>query len=365
MKPLKTIAILGTAGVPGSYGGFETLAENLVRYHQTHGLPGHLVVYCSSKRNSARPDTFHGAELRYIALNANGPASVLYDIVSLMSAVRRGCDTILLFGVSGAVALPLVRQLSLARVITHVDGVEWKRGKWSRLARWWLRQSERWAVRFSNEVIADNAGIAEYLLDTYGQRWRVIAYGGDHAVQTLPQPYPGKPLPLGYALSLCRIEPENHVDLILNAFSGTPEVPLVFVGNWGNSAFGQALRRQYQGIPHLRLLDPIYDLGVLRTIRENASIYIHGHSAGGTNPSLVEIMHFGLPVLAYDCVFNRYTTDGRALYFKSADDLCARLAGLTAAMRTAVGTEMFRLAQERYTWASVGREYFHLIDGDA
>lgn len=359
---MKTTAILGTVGVPASYGGFETLAENLVRYHQSNGKTGKLVVYCSAKGNSGRTETYLGAELRYIALDANGAASVLYDTVSLISAVHRGCDTILLLGVSGAVALPLMRLLSRARVITNVDGIEWKRQKWKGLARWWLRQSESWAVRFSDEVIADNEGIAAYLLDTYSRKCKVIAYGGDHAAQALPQPYPGDPLPLDYAFGLCRIEPENNVDMVLEAFLSIPEIPLVFVGNWANSDFGSALRRKYDCVAHFRLLDPIYDLGVLSTLRGNAKMYIHGHSAGGTNPALVEMMHYGLPIFAFDCIFNRYTTDGKALYFKSAVDLRMQVMNLTEETGAAVGAKMSSLAQERYTWAVVGREYFRLLE---
>lgn len=357
---MKTTAILGTVGIPAGYGGFETLAENLVRYRHDVGGAGGLVVYCSTQGCSERLDSFLGAELRYIAVNANGPASVLYDILSLFSAVLHGSDTILLLGVSGAAALPFVRLISGARVITNVDGVEWKREKWKGFARWWLRQSERWAVRFSHDIIADNGGIAQHIQETYGRECHVIAYGGDHAVQAAPRPFQGA-LPAHYALSLCRVEPENNVEIILEAFAAAPKLPLVFVGNWNKSEFGKALRNRFSGIEHLILLDPIYDPGILYTIRGNAALYVHGHSAGGTNPSLVEMMHFGLPVLAYDCVFNRFTTNHRALFFSSAHDLQNSIRQLTPERASAVGAEMLELARERYTWKVVGREYFKLL----
>tara|TARA_R110001583_G_C5668777_1_gene410474 strand:+ start:7442 stop:8569 length:1128 start_codon:yes stop_codon:yes gene_type:complete len=354
------ISILGTVGIPANYGGFETLAENLARYHQDNNLPGELMVYCSARSYPEQPYTCLGARLRYINLNANGVSSVPYDVISLFSAIVRRTDVIVLLGVSGAIALPLVRLLSRAKIITNIDGIEWKRAKWKGLARWFLHYSEKLAVRFSHEVIADNGGIAQHVQDCYGRDCHVIAYGGDHAVSAAPKPWQGTDLPARYALSLCRIEPENNVDMILDAFSGQNELSLVFVGNWNNSAYGRELKQHYAAVPHLQLLDPVYDIGVLHTLRCNAVLYVHGHSAGGTNPSLVEMMHFGLPVLAYDCVFNRHTTEQQALFFSDAEALCQALQTLTPAQAEQVGVNMLHIAQARYTWDVIGAEYFRL-----
>jgi glycosyltransferase involved in cell wall biosynthesis len=358
---MTTIAILGTVGVPANYGGFETLAENLTRYHEASGLPAKLVVYCSAKSYPEKLESYLGAELRYINLNANGVSSILYDIVSLFSAVRKGADVILLLGVSGAVALPIVRLLSRARIVTNIDGIEWKREKWKGLPKWFLRFSEYIAVRFSHEVIADNGGIAKHVVDSYGHKCHVIAYGGDHAVLANPTPFSERPLPSQYALSLCRIEPENNVAMILEAFAGRADTTLVFVGNWKNSAYGQSLLQRYGAFLNLHLLDPIYDIGVLSTIRGKAACYIHGHSAGGTNPSLVEMMHFGKPVLAYDCIFNRYTTSEKALFFKTADELQYVVDTLTPDISESVGADMQRIANERYTWDLIGKQYFEIL----
>jgi glycosyltransferase involved in cell wall biosynthesis len=357
----RTTAILGTVGIPARYGGFETLAENLVRYHYEQALPGKLVVYCSSVGSRNRPASHLGADLRYVPLEPNGPVSVLYDVVSLMAAVIRRADVILLLGVSGAAALPLVRLFSKARIVTNVDGVEWKREKWTGFARWWLKQSERWAVRFSHVVVADNAGIAEHLAKMYGRTANVIAYGGDHAVEVAPGGRGSLNLPEQYALALCRIEPENNVTMILAGFADTPGMPLVFVGNWDKSSYGQELRKKYAGNPNITLLDPIYDPALLRTVREGAALYVHGHSAGGTNPSLVEMMHFGCAVLAFDCVFNRATTENRAVFFRNDDDLCARVAELTPQDARSVGAAMVNIARKRYTWDAIGRDYFRVI----
>lgn len=401
----KRVAIVGIVGVPANYGGFETLAENLVKYHDATALPDKLTVYCSSKGYPAKVPKYLSAHLKYIPLNANGVQSIFYDIVSLLSAVWHRSDVILVLGVSGAVALPLVRLLSSARIITNIDGIEWRREKWQGWARRFLRFSEKIAVHFSHEVIADNAAIAEYVAGRYGVKSHVIAYGGDHAIAVDEVAVSELVLPESYAFSVCRIEPENNVHIILEAFSKlntdcssgemvstTPFVgnlpnlespfdklrangsrtnehsvlngqPLVMVGNWTNSEYGRALREQYASCDNLFLLDPIYDLGKLKTLRSRASFYVHGHSAGGTNPSLVEAMHFGKAVLAFDCNYNRSTTEGKALFFDNSAELQQLIETLDKAVTEKVGRDMLEIAQRRYTWNIIAEQYFSLLKG--
>lgn len=355
------VAIVGCVGIPAAYGGFETLAENLVLYREKRALDMQLTVFCSGREPEGMRQGFHGASLRYLPLSANGVSSIAYDACSLALAMWSRADAVLVLGVSGAIALPFVRCLSRMRVVTNIDGIEWRRAKWGRLARSFLRFSEWLAVRCSHVVVADNEGVAEYVARQYGVTCTVIAYGGDHAMDVVGRPYPVA-LPARYALALCRIEPENNVEMILEAFSRSPSLPLVFVGNWNASAFGRELRARYHRYGHLLLADPEYHPGVLKTLREGASLYVHGHSAGGTNPSLVEMMHFGVPVIAFDCVFNRYTTHGQALYFADAAGISAAVAGLSDSENmAAVGRRMRELALRHYTWDRVGADYFQAI----
>lgn len=357
----RRIAIIGTVGVPGNYGGFESLAENLVNYNTAAADGPALSVYCSANAFPDRPKHHGSAQLRYIPLDANGPQSILYDALSLFDAVRRGENRLLLLGVSGALVLPLVRLVSRARIITNIDGIEWKREKWKGLAKAILRASEWAAVRFSHQVIADNQAIADYVSGTYDRACEVISYGGDHAIATEPDSAATVGLPSSYALALCRIEPENNVAMILEAFSGL-DMPLVFVGNWKKSEYGRKLEARYAGHPTITIHDPVYEPRRLRAIRERASIYIHGHSAGGTNPSLVEMMHFGIPVLAHGCTFNRYSTEGRARYFESAHELAELLRKLIPADAAQIGFDMREIAQRKYTWDQIGKAYFDLLD---
>jgi glycosyltransferase involved in cell wall biosynthesis len=244
----------------------------------------------------------------------------------------------------------------------NIDGIEWKREKWTGLARLILRWSERAAVRWSHVVIADNAAIADHVRDTYQQECHVIPYGGDHALTAPPVAKPGLDLPGDYALALCRIEPENNVAMILEAFERMPDRPLVFVGNWDKSTYGRALRARFGAVPHLHLLDPAYDPGHLRWLRNGARAYVHGHSAGGTNPSLVEMMHFGIPVFAHGCAFNRHTTENRATYFESADDLVSAVQMQDEGQGRENGAAMREIAGRRYTWDSVGQAYFEILE---
>lgn len=355
------VAILGTVGVPGHYGGFETLAENLVQYHKVTGHHAVVTVWCSGKDNTEHSSRFENAALRYVNLRANGAQSVFYDVISLWQAVRSGHDRILLLGVSGALALPIIRLISSARVLTNIDGIEWKRAKWNALARLVLRTSEWAAVRFSHEVIADNLAIADHVRDSYRSRCHVIAYGGDHALNHAGEANAPEGLPDRYALALCRIEPENNVHTILKGWSSKDQ-PLVFVGNWTNSAYGRELRKQYENHQNLFLLDPIYAPSRLHALRARANLYVHGHSAGGTNPSLVEMMHFGVPVVAHGCSFNRHTTENKALYFLTSEELSNQVDTLTPESAKIIGNDMKEIAQRRYTWSEIGKAYFSLLD---
>ena len=357
----KKIAVLGTVGLPANYGGFETLTENIVKYHELSSLADVITVYCSSKSYPSRENYFLSARLKYVSLNANGAQSIPYDIISLISAVWNRNNVLLLLGVSGAIILPFIRFFSSARIVTNIDGIEWRREKWQGLSKYFLRFSEKMAVRYSHKLISDNGAIADYVMHTYGVDSDVIAYGGDHAVAVDAVTVDEFDLPGNYVFSVCRIEPENNVHTILEAFSRLNLHPLVIVGNWNNSEYGHTIRERYSEYKHLFMLDPIYDLGKLKTLRSSALFYVHGHSAGGTNPSLVEAMHFGKPVLAFDCNFNRNTTEDKAFFFNSSETLLHLVETMDMIEAAKVGCDMLEIAVRRYTWKVVAQQYFALL----
>jgi glycosyltransferase involved in cell wall biosynthesis len=343
------ISIIGTVGVPACYGGFETLVDNLLDVNEQDK---DITVYCSSKSYTEQVLKYKNANLHYILLHANGVQSIPYDIWSLCHAVWKGADNILLLGVSGAICLPFIRIFSNVRIITNIDGLEWQREKWNGLIKKFLKFSEKLAVKYSDVVVADNAAIADYVKNEYNIQSEVIAYGGDHAVvnnlSTSDE---------GYALALCRIEPENNVELILEAFSQTSK-PLRFIGNWDNSDFGCAMKAKYRQFNNIIIVDPIYDINVLFDIRQKCSFYVHGHSAGGTNPSLVEMMHFTKNIAAFDCTYNKASTEGKADYFSNTEELVELIGNLGSSNN---GCIMQEIAERRYTWKIVKDQYFSLF----
>ena len=164
-----------------------------------------------------------------------------------------------------------------------------------------------------------------------------------------------------YAFSVCRIEPENNIHVILEAFAEKPVMPVVIVGNWENSGYGRDLMEKYGEKPDIFLLSPIYDQVRLNHLRGRCALYLHGHSCGGTNPSLVEAMYLGLPVIAFDVNFNRETTENGALYFKDSTGLRDLVGGTAAEDRRRIGELMKSIADRRYTWKRIGERYASLL----
>jgi len=355
------VAVVGTVGLPANYGGFETLVENLVKYL---GKQFQFTVYCSSKKGLERPKKISNVELVYIPLQANGIQSIPYDIISMFHAIFRA-DVLLVLGVSGCVCLPLVKMVFGKNIIVHIDGLEWKREKWGRMAKWFLKKSERIAIQYADKIIADNVAIQEYITKEYHKESVLIAYGGDHVLpvkkdQDLAWEYPFTCN--NYAFKVCRIEPENNVHMVLEAFSKNNRIPLVIVGNWGNSEYGLALRKKFYNNKNIYLLDPIYDQSKLYQLRSSAKLYVHGHSAGGTNPSLVEAMFLGLPIISFDINYNRETTQNNAIYFSSVDTLEKVLTSLELFNLSILGSKMNALALKYYTWNIITKKYAKLFE---
>jgi glycosyltransferase involved in cell wall biosynthesis len=346
---MKTVAVIGTVGLPARYGGFETLVENLtINSSEDYSY----TVFCSSNFYDVKLRQYNNANLMYIPLNANGMQSIIYDIASLIKCFFVKPDVTLILGVSGAIFIPFYKLFSRSKVVTNIDGLEWKRNKWNSFVKRFLRFSEKVAVKFSDVVVCDNKAIGDYVNREYAKENVIIAYGGDHVI-TGRRPYKSKS---DYFFSVCRIEPENNVHVILEAFSKTQSA-LKFVGNWNSSEYGKALKEKYSSYDNIEIIDPIYDVNELFDLRGKAKAYIHGHSAGGTNPSLVEAMHFGIPIFAFDCSFNRHTTDNKSFYFDSSDALISLLNNEEKLDLCFSGEQMLQLAMENYTWAKISQAY--------
>jgi len=361
MSKTKVVPLVGTVGVPARYGGFETLAEQLCRHISAEDV--RFIVYCDRHSYDAneRTEGFNGHQRVFLPLKANGVASLFYDALALVDAAfRRNASEIFIFGYSGAWILPLLRLVRpRVRFIVNVDGMEWRRDKFSRLVKLLLKTLEWCAARTASVVIADNAALAEIFRNRYRFEPVVIAYGGDHTLgheKAAVQPARMEDAARAHYLAIARIEPENNSEMIIQGCIAAG-VPLVFIGNWTTNTYGISLRQRYGAIENIRLHDPIYDQADLAPWRANAVGYIHGHSVGGTNPSLVEALFHTNRFACFDCAFNRSTLFDAGDYFDNANSLAALLrTGLSP-----INEPELEILRDLYRWKKISAEYIELL----
>ena len=355
MKETTRFSIIGCVGVPNNYGGFETLAENLAKYKKFN-----TTIYCSGKAyiKENRLSRFHNANLEYVNIDANGASSLLYDAYCLLHATVSGERNILCLGISGAWIFPLVKLMfSDVKIVTNVDGVEWRRQKFSWLGQKILRILHIMAEKYSDVIICDNEGLLPYISKKSRAKVTIIAYGGDHIDQIeagadLSSDSIALKYGDDYSLAICRIEKENNVEMILEAFDQTRK-KLVFVGNWEHSKYARSLFEKYKARTNIMLMKENYNLNILQELRLNATHYIHGHSAGGTNPSLVEAMFTCSSILYFDCVFNAFTLGTAGEAFKSKSELSQ----LIMSKRSPSAQTYRDFAIKRYSWQKICEKY--------
>ncbi len=356
--PLRA-AIVGTWGVPAKYGGFETLAEQLARNLSPDEVELTIYGQKSAFSDAEREGDFSGHKRIWLPFSAKGPQSMLHDALQVLrAAFVDGHDRLLLLGTSGAWALPLVRWFRPGtRIVSNIDGLEWRRDKFSPLVRALLKWLERRAVRSSDVTIADNDALVPLVRELHGIEPVMVAYGGDQI--RLPA-NPG-PDPAGHLLTLQRIEPENNGEMILEG-ARQAGAHLVFLGNWDGNAYARDLARRFGDVPGLVLHPPVYDQDGLAGLRAGSSAYVHGHSVGGTNPSLAEALFHSERILSFDCSFNRATLDGEGAYFASAAQLAALLQDPQSGR---IAPDALARLRQRYRWHSIALAYLALLAGHA
>ncbi len=356
------IALMGTRGAPALYGGFETAVEEIGKRLVQRGYD--VTVYC---RNPGQVITeYQGMKLVNLPAIKHRMAETLsHTALSTAHAITKDRpDVALLLNAGNA---PLLTPLKLAKIPTaiHLDGLESKREKWRGMGARYYKWAEKRAINAAQEVIADAQGIADHVKETYGRDCWVIPYGAE--VLHPPADRLGElDLKKGnYNLIVARIEPENHIFEAVHGYLGSNNAqPLVIVGSapyadW----YKEKITHLITANPNrdIRMLGGIYDQDLLNQLYGNASTYIHGHSVGGTNPSLLRAMGCGAPVLAFDCVFNREVTHEQALFWTNAQELAAefeslnpiQLEGFTAAGRKRIS--------DFYQWDKVTDDYERLI----
>lgn len=314
------VAILGSRGIPNRYGGFEELAEKLAM-----GLAdrGHEVVVYNPHDHPIRNWSYPKVTL----VRVLNPETLLgsfgqfiYDLGATIHARSSRPDIVLQLGyTSSSVWFWLLH--SSSKVLTNMDGLEWKRSKYSKLVRRFLRHAERWAAKQSHLLVADNPQIEVYLHECFSNQVIYIPYGADIPKdfdESIPSQYglnPGQ-----YHLIIARMEPENHIAQILQGFheSNTTQ-KLVVIG--GLNRFGQKMKAKYNHDQRIVFLGALYQKDELNSLRHFSRLYFHGHSVGGTNPSLLEAMACSCQIIAHNNAFNRSVLGENAFYFSTVKDV--------------------------------------------
>jgi glycosyltransferase involved in cell wall biosynthesis len=359
-----SIAMLGTRGVPARYGGFETAVEEVGRRLAERGH--RVVVYCrtTGKADAALPDTYEGMELVHLpAARKRSLETLSHTALSVRHLLRHRTDAAIVFNSANAPLLPLLRGARIP-VATHVDGLEWKRAKWGRVGRRYYRAAEALAVRWSDLLIADAHGIADYYRSEFQAPTTLLSYGA-------PLIMPGSDrlaeldlTPGGYHLVVARFEPENHVDVIVDGYRRSAATrPLVVVGS---APYADEYTRRVHDLAdeRVRFLGGVWDQQQLDQLYANCFTYLHGHSVGGTNPSLLRAIGAGAAVVAYDVDFNREVVENVGRYFNDAAEVAA-LVEAAEGDPASVALEGKRASElaERYNWDDVADGYEQLAFG--
>lgn len=315
MKKL-TIGILGTRGIPNNYGGFEQFAQYLSEGLQQRG---HEVYVYNSSEHPYKENSWNGVHIIHAKDREHKIGTFgqfFYDLNCITDARKRNFDILLHLGYTSD-SVWYWRWPKNTINMVNVDGMEWQRSKYNKPTRRFLKWAESLAAKHAQVLVADSPRMQQHFIDTYGKEPAFIPYGADVFTDidsTKLRKY--EVLPYQYFLLVARMEPENNIEMIIQGYLASGhEHPLLIVGNIGNK-FGTYLHHTYtqKGV---RFIGPVYDQPELSNLRYFSTRYFHGHSVGGTNPSLLEAMACGCNIAAHDNVFNQAVLHGDADYFSS------------------------------------------------
>lgn len=316
------IAIIGTRGIPNHYGGFEQFAEYLAK-----GLVerGHQVTVYNSHSHPYQKSEWNGVRL----VHCNDPedkwgtaGQFVYDLNCILHTRKESFDIILQLGYTSSTVWGWLLPRKKSIVTTNMDGLEWKRTKYSKPVRNFLKWAEYLGTVYSDHWIADSLGIQDYLSKKYKIPSTYIPYGAfpfEEPANDCLETY--QLAEYGYNMLIARLEPENNVDTILEGVSrASGKAPFLVVGKHATK-YGEYLKAKYAAFENIRFIGGIYDINVLNNLRYYSNLYFHGHSVGGTNPSLLEAMASQALICANQNEFNSTILERDALYFNNADDV--------------------------------------------
>ena len=360
------IAFISTRGIPNNYGGFEQFAEYI-----SVGLAqrGHEVVVYSPKFHPYQEDTYKGVRLKHIyspeTWMGSSVGSFFYDFASLCDALKKeDFDIIYEAGYTSIIPAYIwfnVRKRKRPIFTTNMDGLENKRSKFSPMVRRFLDWEEKMAVKYSHYLIADNMGIHDYYKEKYDKESKFLAYGADiHDDFNADYLKEFGLQPEEYYILIARLEPEINFVMAIEGYLHSKENgrrPLIVVGKT-NTPHGKELVEKYGNEKNVRFVGGIYDFKKLDSVRHFSKAYFHGHSVGGTNPSLLEAMAAGCFIFAHDNIFNRAVLEENAFYYPSADKVAEylnRIDTMAEESKIQYTANNIEVIRNEYSWE-------HLVD---
>lgn len=315
-KSNTVVAIIGSRGIPNSYGGFESFLEAFCSSNQVKDSLVKIIVY------GEQPSTEVGniETVHLGVLKSQRPT--WYYVKSTLKALKKA-DIVMSCGVGVSPVAVLVK-LAGKKLVVHPDGVEWNRSKWTRLQRGLIRLMYYPALAFADNIILDSGALAAAFPRWCSRKSTYIAYP---APPLMPRRHPRGIDCQNYALVIARLEPENNIEMIISGFlksSHQHEMPLFIIGAIDTTHYRERLAKYASD--RIIFLGPIFDKDRLANFRDGARIYFHGHSVGGTNPSLLEILaSHARKIACHDNVYNREVALDDAAYFSTSSDVTSTI----------------------------------------
>ena len=350
------IAILGTRGIPNFHGGFEQFAEFFSVYMADKG---HEVYVYNSHNHPYKKSKFKNVNI----IHCNDPeqnfgtaGQFIYDFNCIVDSRKRKYDIILQLGyTSSSVWSFLFPKKSL--IVTNMDGLEWKRSKYNKGVQKFLKYAEKIAVNNSHFLISDSIGIQDYIKNKYHKNSEYIPYGAEifnNSDNSLLEEFGLEAY--NYNMLIARLEPENNIETILAGVTASSSTHPTLVIGKHNTSYGNFLKQKFKRDKRVRFLGGIYDINKLNNLRYFSNIYFHGHSVGGTNPSLLEAMSSNALIMANDNIFNKSILGANAFYFKSAEDIQKRM-NISKLNHKEFLSENKKKVKDIYSWSRVNRQY--------
>jgi len=355
------IAILGTRGIPNNYSGFEQFAEFFSVYLVEKG---HEVSVYNSHNHLFQEKSFKGVNI----IHQNDPehqlgtfGQFIYDFNCIMDARSRNFDVILQLGyTSNSIWFFLLPKKPM--IITNMDGLEWKRTKYSKPVQQFLKFAERLAVFSSDFLVADSLGIQDYLKEKYNKESTYIAYGAHPFTNPDETIIDNYKLEKGnYNMIMARFEPENNLEMVLEGVVLSHDSRKIIVVGNHNTKYGSYLKNKFKENKNIVFLGGIFNLEHLNNLRYFSNLYFHGHSVGGTNPSLLEAMASKAFILAHNNSFNKAILKENALYFANADEVKSLILNRRKQDFPKQIEANFQIIVNEFNWNKINGDYERLF----